>query len=480
MNQTASASAQPVTTGATGASAPPPTSVPATAAPRSSGRRRMGRLCRVLIATGVMAVVSFLLGASVIHWKLPGSEPLEEAFIGSKAWFEKVTFEPSDDKVNPRVEGLIDHPELTFDGYTLFTTYTRAGLLNMRGKQIYEWKKPFSEVWPEPIHGHGGNDKSKYWLGAHLFPETGEMLGVYQAWDDNPPGQGIVKIDKNNKIVWRYPNSDKDFGRTHHTVSVGPDGRVYCMAHENEDHVPKGMDFVTKHFVKDYLIILDENGEEKKKIGIIEAFLGTKYALVLNTSDVIYNMKSAEPRATTEDPTHMNSVQVLTEAMQPKFPMWKPGWLLISLRAPSIIAVLNPDTEKVEWAARGTWRGQHDAQFLDTGNLLLFDNLGSDLGTRALEFNPQTLALPWSYTAEDSPAFHMPEQGNVQRLANGNTMLIDSIDCAILELTPERKLAWFMPMKSRGVSEQSRLGVVRRYGEKEVKFLPAGTRARPK
>src|SRR5207248_6505639 len=124
------------------------------------------------------------------------------------------------------------------------------------------------------------------------------------------------------------------------------------------------------------------------------------------------------------DILHTNSVQVLSSDLKDKFPLFKPGQVLISVRNLNAIALLDMEEEKIVWAARGTWRAQHDAQFLDNGRILIFDNNGSDKTSRVLEYDPQTQKYPW--TCESDPPRICHERGMCQRLPNGNTLLVDS------------------------------------------------------
>jgi hypothetical protein len=64
---------------------------------------------------------------------------------------------------------------------------------------------------------------------------------------------------------------------------------------------------------------------------------------------------------------HMNKVMILTRVLAPTYPMFKASQLLISPRNLDAIAVLDPGSGKVAWAARGPWRAQHDPTFLDKG-----------------------------------------------------------------------------------------------------------------
>src|SRR5205814_7879405 len=102
-----------------------------------------------------------------------------------------------------------------------------------------------------------------------------------------------------------------------------------------------------------------------------------------------------------QDALHTNTVQVLTPALAQKFPGWKAGQLLITMRNLDAIAIVDPELRKVVWAARGPWQAPHDAQFLDNGNLLLFDNQGLRKGSRILEYDPRTQAFPWAYAGEN-------------------------------------------------------------------------------
>src|SRR5207237_5000097 len=125
-----------------------------------------------------------------------------------------------------------------------------------------------------------------------------------------------------------------------------------------------------------------------------------------------------------------------------RFPQFKAGQVLVSLRNLNLVAVLDPATGAVVWAARGPWRAQHDARFLDNGHLLIFDNLGSPRGSRVLEYDPQTQAFPWSYPGETGTPFLSRIRGMCQRLPNDNTLIVNSDGGEVFEVTPQREVVW--------------------------------------
>jgi hypothetical protein len=164
---------------------------------------------------------------------------------------------------------------------------------------------------------------------------------------------------------------------------------------------------------------------------------------------------------------------VLSRKLAPHFPRFKAGQVLLSIRHLDAIAVLDVEQRAIVWAARGPWLAQHDAQFLDNGRLLIFDNLGAPQGSRVLEYDPESQALPWSYSGEGGGAFFTAERGMSQRLPNGNTLIVDSQGGELFEVTRDREKVWCCAV-------QGFINFGRRYAPEELQFLPAGQRPRPR
>jgi hypothetical protein len=184
------------------------------------------------------------------------------------------------------------------------------------------------------------------------------------------------------------------------------------------------------------------------------------------------------------DVLHTNSVKVLSTALAPKFPLFKPGQVLLSLRTASMIAVLDLPTRKVVWAARGIWKSQHDAQFLDNGHLLLFDNLGSPWGSRVIEYDPVSQAVPWWYSGDKDKPFINTFRGSNQRLPNGNTLIVDSAGLRVFEVTRNKKIVWQWSYvtqddKHRPAGAGDFTGA-KRFAPAELTFLKGDARVRTK
>jgi hypothetical protein len=432
-----------------------------------------------------LASLAYLLGAAVMFFHLPTSGFLDKAFTGARAWNEKRQVAPpaSDEDLLPAAAATpIDEPGKTFDGFTLYAAAsleagsTQVFVLNMRREVVHRWAVSFNKIWPNPPHLSGPiQDYLVCIFACHPFP-NGDLLVVFHGWEQEANGYGLVKLDKDSNVLWKYA------GHVHHDVDVGEDGTIYAIQHELADTMPAGLEFIPTPCLVDSLILLGPDGKPKKKpIPILEAFRDSPYAALLDSLQPGRKTRNA-PGASTgprfndsvlrKDVLHMNCVQELRRGVAPKFPAFKAGRVLISLRHLDTVAVVDPDRGSVVWAARGPWRAQHDAQFLDNGHLLIFDNAGLPKGSRVLEYDPQTQALPWSYSGENHSPFYSTERGLCQRLPNGNTLVVNSEGGEILEVTRGKEVVWSCRVRAY-------FNYARRYSAAQLPFLKGDPRGRP-
>ena len=434
---------------------------------------------RLLFVVGLVSL-AYVLGAAVMFFQLPSSEALRKAFLGARAWLSSKTLPH---QPPPVFAPQVDKPDKTYDGFTLLSVVsryelsTRAYLIDMRGQIVHTWTIRFSEVWSDPPHIKRGlvEDNLVCTFACHLYP-NGDLLAVFHGMDKSATGFGLVKLDKDSDVVWKYA------ARTHHDVDVGEDGTIYAIQHKNIDTRPEGLAPIPAPWLVDYLVMLSpETGQPlREPIPILDAILESPYAPLLThlepprvpAPDAELTLKSQDALRMKQDVTHTNSVHVLSRKLAPKFPGFKAGQVLLSLRTPSALVVLDPDRGKVVWAARGPWKAQHDARFLDTGRILLFDNQGSPRSSRVLEYDPQTQALPWVYPGAGGFPFYSGERGMSQRLPNGNTLIVSSEKGQLLEVTRGGELVW-------SFSSDGFIPTGRRYGPGELHFLKGGQRARP-
>jgi hypothetical protein len=443
---------------------------------------RRNFLVSLLFALGWISL-SYLLGAAAMFFDLPSSSFLRRAFIGGVAWWEqKGASSPQGEQLSRPRMGQTDKAGKRCDGFTLcmYGGNSRAVLINMRGDVVHQWHVPFSQLWPAPPHVRGRvQDVSVYFNDGHVYP-NGDLLAVMEGpiHLHNPStGYGLVKLDKDSRVLWTYAE------KCHHDVEVGEDGTIYALVQEVVEHVPPALTYIPTPCMVDYVDVISPEGQRKKRIPLLEAFLQSPYAALfgkLERSGVSNQTAAPSTRtsfytddARRRDVLHTNAIKVLSRTLASKFPLFKAGQLLISLRHLDAIALLDPDSGKVVWAACGPWQAQHDPSFLDNGHLLLFDNLGSQRSSRVLEYDPQTQAFAWFYPGERGTPFLSSIRGQCQRLPNGNTLIVNSDAGEVFETTPDREVVWscsFAPME---------LYRARRYTAEQLPFLNGEKYARP-
>jgi len=452
---------------------------------------------QVMAGLSILGVVglAYLYGAAVMFFRLPSYVFLDKSFSGAQAWRERgrSSIPPLLFSAAVQQEGItVDKAEKTADGFTLYTMTdaAQAKLIDMHGTVVHHWQLPFSQAWPHPPHIKGPlPDEQIPWFRCHLYP-NGDLLAIYHADGDTPYGYGLVKLDKDSKLLWAYAN------HVHHDLDVGEDGTIYTLTHQIVSEPPTGLESLDTPYLADSLVVLSPEGRELENIPLAEAFANSPYALALAAGS-----KSATPMNSPwanaapqpdpllqsnsrNDPLHTNSVKVLGQALAAKFPLFKPGQVLLSMRNIDTIAILDRRTHRVAWACQGLWRNQHDAEFLDNGHLLLYDNLGLQRETRVLEYDPLTQAILWAYTNEHATHFSATFRGMKQRLSNGNIFIVDPGNRRLFEVTQGKELVWeiFCPLPPVPPGQHPKdhpVNCARRYGADELTFLKGVARARP-
>lgn len=411
-------------------------------------------------------VLGISAGSALIRFDLPLSNSLRGAFDAGKTvtsdGFEiksdihTLGAKPSGpyDFISPPVRDM-DPGVAVFDadnvqpGYTLYTPFffgNTIRLVDMFGISLHEWSIPRDAYIGERQDGFDLGDSSLPMVSiAHVYP-NGDLLIVFSHGREKQPwGYGMAKIDKDSRLLWTY------LKQVHHGLDVMPDGKIIAMVHTlRAEHRP-GLEWVTTPFQDDFVAILSPEGEELSRVSVLEAIQNSAWASLLMYAD---------PDAYEGDLLHLNSARYLDSEQAAHIPGAAEGDLLISLRNLDVVAVMNLNESSIKWAARGPWHMQHDAQMLANGNLLIFDNRGDSYrggASRILEVDPQTLGIQWRYpTASDDPLYTVV-CGSVQRLANGNTLISETNNGRILEVTRSGEIVWDYRIPERYITKGGEL-----------------------
>jgi len=334
-------------------------------------------------------------------------------------------------------------------GYTLYTPFffgNTIRLIDMRGRTLHEWAIP--------ADAYTGDRPDNFVLGDSPMPmisiasvsPNGDLLLVFSHGREMQPwGYGLAKINKDSQLLWTY------LRQAHHGLDVMPDGKIVTMVHTMRDEPRPGLDWVALPFQDDSIVILSPEGEELRKVSVLEAIQNSAWASLLMYAD---------PEAYEGDLLHLNSARYLDAEQAAHIPGATQGDLLISLRNLDIVAVMSLAGPTIKWAARGPWHMQHDAQVLANGNLLIFDNRGDPYrggASRIIEVDPESMAIEWRYPLAPDDPLYTVVCGSAQRLANGNTLISETNNGRILEVTRDGDIVWDYRIPERYETEAGEL-----------------------
>lgn len=306
----------------------------------------------------------------------------------------------------------------TVDGLNFYTTGDVPGavLMDMEGNVLHKWAHGYIEAWaasPDRPELRPSPKGSGFWRRAHLF-ENGDVLAVFD-------GLAILKVDKDSRLLW------VTFGGFHHDLDVLDDGTIYVLT--REAHIVPSYN-PDEPILEDFIAILDRDGNEISRVSILDALAGSEFAPILEAAE------------RSGDIFHTNTVEILDGRLEGTIPEFRAGNVLVTVRELDLIAVVDVEDRRVAWALTGSWDAPHQATVLESGNLMIFDNRGNEGASRVIEFDPVGLKTVWFYQGDEPADFRSRECGSNQRLANGNTLIVESDRGKAFEVTPEGAVVW--------------------------------------
>ena len=316
-----------------------------------------------------------------------------------------------------------------FIGFTLYSSSQaqKAFLIDMNGNAVQEWSLPIARIWEDPKRRPRPAGYVT-WDFVYMYP-NGDLLAMYAGMGETPWGYGLVKMDKNSKVVWKY------FDYVHHQLDVADDGKIYTLTNAIRTNHIEGYENLTPPRIDDYVVVLSPDGKPLKRVSILDALLRSRYGRMMHAT--AWDIRS--------DFLHTNAIKIIDRATAAKLPFAKEGQVLLSLREIDTIAVLDLNKQEVVWAIRGPWHRQHDADLLSNGDIMLFDNYGH-YGpgglSRVVEFKPTPLDIDWIYAGNEKHPLESGIRSGQQRLPNGNTLITESDGGRLFEVTRNGQIVW--------------------------------------
>jgi hypothetical protein len=320
--------------------------------------------------------------------------------------------------------------DAAWPGLNLYSSAHRpeAILMDMDGTVVHRWHLPFEAVWPDypraaesqtsELQGAASGSRARrfetYWRRIHLYP-NGDLLAIFE-------GLGILKIDKDSKLLWANPV------RAHHDFAIGPDDTLYVLT--REAHLVPRVN-PAEPILEDFISTLDAQGREIGRISILEAMERSPHRQVWDRSGRLSG-----------DIFHTNTLVLLEGRLADRLPAFRRGNFLISMNWLNAIAVLDPEQQKIVWAQAGPFFTQHDPKVLTDGNMLIFNNRVRPKQSAIWEFDPTTRKISWRYEGRAAEQFFSGTCGAAERLPNGNTLVTESDGGRAFELTRDKRIVW--------------------------------------
>ncbi|MEC8423071.1 MAG: arylsulfotransferase family protein, partial [Myxococcota bacterium] len=241
--------------------------------------------------------------------------------------------------------------ERTASGWNFYSLggQPEARLIDMDGVEVHRWRFAIADAWPGLDHPDIREEKTP-WRRAQLL-ENGDVIGIWS-------GFGIVRIDADSRLQWAH------WLPVHHDLHVYPDGRILTLT----AHTAARPTLSDEPIVEDRLTWLSADGYPERSVSVLDGLMAHP------AWNRLWRKRTDRE---TNDVLHTNTVFVLERDHTDIHPAFVAGRVLVSMRALSALALLDPDSGEVVWVHRGRYRRQHDPQLTPDGRLWVFDNQGA-------------------------------------------------------------------------------------------------------
>ncbi|MCA9753956.1 MAG: aryl-sulfate sulfotransferase [Gemmatimonadetes bacterium] len=306
--------------------------------------------------------------------------------------------------------GVVRHdPARVQPGVNLWNSLakTSAVLMDAEGRTVHEWSL-------ESAEGEWGH--------LELLPD-GDLLVFHQDPDE------LIRLDWNSEVRWRRPML------AHHDGDVDANGHLWVLdVRRSLIHV--GSEWMS--LAKDWIVELDADGEIVREIPLTD-LLSDRFDL----EELAGRVEDRDPRDENVkflDPTHANTLALVPAGNPGPFGA---GRILFAARNLDLVAVLDPESETIEWTfGPGELDWPHQPALTSRGTVLVFDNGAHRGWSRIVEVDPGARDISWEYRGDSPDDFFSRTMGSVQPLPNGNVFVSESERGRAFEITRSGDIVW--------------------------------------
>jgi len=228
----------------------------------------------------------------------------------------------------------------------------------------------------------------------------------------------------------------------HHSVYRDDGGFLWVPGRKTVNDTIDTFLLLYPPYYEDYICKISSDGEILEKLSIIEVFYNSGMESILFADGSWTTEKNAH------DITHLNDIDILSSNAAKRFPLFNAGDILLSMRHLNLIIVIDAETKKIKWSMTGPYIRQHDPDFTNDGNIIVFDNRTDDAGgtilggSRILKIDPNSRNVSIAYNGDIDNPFYTNLAGKQQLLPNGNILITHYQGGRIFEITENGEIVW--------------------------------------
>ncbi len=274
-----------------------------------------------------------------------------------------------------------------------------AWVIDRQGRVLHSWEVDTEQLFAHIPNVSGKNKPENFYPSGMAMTADGGLVMAIQGRNTYPFQIGLVRIDRNGKPLWKHWNN------SHHWLTIANDGTIYAPYRTSANGMTHfgGTAVETRckaNLDSEGVGVYAADGRPLRRIPLLSAIEASGYP------GLFYALRNGC------DPLHLNSIDLVTPAIARKIPGTAAGDLLISLREPGVVAIIDGTDGHFKKVIVGRTAAQHSPRFLPDGTALVLDNQGgrkAQGGSRVvrLDFNTgaSTTVFPQPGETQEVPFF---------------------------------------------------------------------------
>ena len=321
-----------------------------------------------------------------------------------------------------------------------------AKIIDLNGNTVHKWDIDWFKIWPNPEHlPEKIVPQSQPGTNIHgaVVMENGDLVFNFES-------KGLVRLDRNGKIVWRLPYL------THHSVHQHDDGNLWVSGTKYQTERVSRLPNLLPPFYEETILEVSPEGKILREWYVADllrqnGYTGLLYMGSLNNENT--RIQGDDRLLGKTDILHLNDVEPFSATMQPGF--FQPGDVMVSLRNINTVFVFDVESEKIKFISIGQFLRQHDPDFIDGDTISVFDNNNAsepERKSKIVIISAEDNSHQVFFEGSKDNQFYTRVMGKHQWQTNGNLLITESMSGRGLEIDRQGNVVWeYVNYVDRGI-----------------------------